>query len=87
MDTLCLSMQTLYLAIILLVIGQGLKGLEFVKKEMIIWLLAIISISINFIFYGISITTLIEALIATSISVFLYDLIKQTKILIENRKM
>jgi ATP/ADP translocase len=71
--------QTLYLAIMLVVIGQGLKTLPFIKKWMIIWTLTIISILINFIFYGISFSTLFEAIIATSISVFGYDAYIETK--------
>lgn len=71
--------QTIYLAIVLLVIGEGLKGLDFIKKKTIIWLLLLISVIINFIFYGISIYTFIESIIATSLATFIYDLIKVTK--------
>lgn len=71
--------QTIYLAIILIVMGEGLKSLPFIKKWMIIWILMIISVLINFIFYGIKFDTLFEALIATSIATFGYDAYIQTK--------
>lgn len=71
--------QTIYLAIILIVIGEGLKALPFIKKWMVIWVLIVISILINFIFYGIKFDTLFEAFIATSIATFGYDAYIQTK--------
>jgi hypothetical protein len=71
--------QTIYLAIMLIVIGQGVKGLPFIKKWMVIWVLTIISVFINFIFYGISFSTLFEAIIAAAISVFGYDAYMETK--------
>lgn len=71
--------QTIYLGIILLVIAEGLKGLTFINRWMIIWILVLISIIINFIFYGISFYTLIESIFATSLATFMYELIKQTK--------
>lgn len=73
-----LNEQTLYLAVILLVLGEGLKGLSFVKKQYVIWILLAISIIINFIFHGVTFYTLFESVIATSLSVFAYDLIKES---------
>lgn len=79
-------MQTIYLSIILLVMGEGLKNLEFVRKNMVIWLLLIISVIVNFIFYGININTFLESIIATSLATFLYDCIKNIRNSIKNRK-
>lgn len=75
--------QIIYLAIVLIVLGEGLKGLSFIKKELIIFLLLIMSMCINFIFYKISAQTLFESIIATSLSVFIYDIIKQVKKLLK----
>ena len=61
-----IKIQTIYLSIILLVMGEGLKNLEFIRKNMVIWLLLIISVIVNFIFYGININTFLESIIATS---------------------
>lgn len=82
-DFLVLSVQTFYLAIVLLVLGEGLKGLSFIKKEKIIFLLLVIGICINFIFYGINYRTLLEGTIAASLAVFIYDFIKQAKKLLK----
>ena len=79
MFNIILSDKTFYLAIVLLIIGEGLKGLEFIKKNMIIWILMIISICINFIFRGIGVNALFEAIILVSLSTFLYDIIKNIK--------
>ena len=76
---LSITEQTLYLAVILLVIMEGLKSLSFVSKWMVVWFNLIISILINFIFYGISMSTFLEAFIASSIATYVYDIIKQTK--------
>ena len=66
-----IKIQTIYLSIILLVMGEGLKNLEFIRKNMVIWLLLIISVIVNFIFYGININTFLESIIATSLATFL----------------
>ena len=58
--------QILYLMVILFVIKEGLKNLEFINNKFIIFFLMGISIVINFIFYGISIKTLFESLISVS---------------------
>ena len=66
--------------------GEGLKNLEFIRKNMVIWLLLIISVIVNFIFYGININTFLESIIATSLATFLYDCIKNIRNSIKNRK-
>ena len=66
--------------------GEGLKSLEFIRKNMVIWLLLIISVIVNFIFYGININTFLESIIATSLATFLYDCIKNIRNSIKNRK-
>ena len=81
-----IKIQTIYLSIILLVMGEGLKNLEFIRKNMVIWLLLIISVIVNFIFYGININTFLESIIATSLATFLYDCIKNIRNSIKNRK-
>ena len=66
--------------------GEGLKNLEFIRKNMVTWLLLIISVIVNFIFYGININTFLESIIATSLATFLYDCIKNIRNSIKNRK-
>lgn len=66
--------------------GEGLKNLEFIRKNMVIWLLLIISVIVNFIFYGININTFLESIIATSLATFLYDCIKNIRNSIKNIK-
>jgi hypothetical protein len=74
-----ISPQVIYLSIMLIILGIGLKNLPFIQKWMIQWILLIISILINFIFNGIRFDTLFEAVISTSIAVFGYDAFVQTK--------
>lgn len=81
-----ITAQTFYLAIMLIIIGEGLKTLPFIKKWMVIWILTLLSVLINFIFYGIRFNTLFEALIATSIATFGYDAFVQVKKGIKARK-
>ena len=81
-----IKIQTIYLSIILLVMGEGLKNLEFIRKNMVIWLLLIISVIVNFIFYGMNINTFLESIIATSLATCLYDCIKNIRNSIKNRK-
>ena len=77
--TFMITMQLFYLSVIMLIIGQALKSFEFINKKYIILYLFIISILLNFIFYGISIQTLVEGTIAVSLSVLYYDIIKLIK--------
>ena len=70
--------QMIYLALILVVIGKGLKELYFIAKWSIIWILMAISIIINFVFFGASFETLFEAVIAVSLSTVIYQTYKQT---------
>lgn len=79
MNNIVLSIETLYLSMVLLIMGEGLKGLQFVNRRHVIWLLLIISILVNFIFRGFSVNSFFEAFIATSIAVFIYNIIKETK--------
>jgi len=74
-----LSDRVIYLSIMLIVIGEGLKGLEFVKKYMVIWILLLFSVLINFVFNGITFNTLFEAFTATAFATFAYNLIKSVK--------
>lgn len=72
-------MQIFYLTIILLIIKEGLKNLEFINNKFILLYLIIIGLLINFIFYGISLKTIFESLISVSFTVFIkeiYDIFK-----------
>lgn len=71
--------QTIYLSLILIVIGNGLKEIPFIKKWMIIWILMTISILVEFVFFGINFQSLFEAIISTSLSTMTYQAYKQTK--------
>mgnify|MGYP003298730077 CR=1 FL=1 len=73
------TIQILYLTIILLVIKEGLKNLEFINNRYIIFYLIIISLLINFIFYGISIKTFIEALISVSFVTLICEIYRTIK--------
>jgi len=73
------TMQIFYLAVILLIIGEALKTFEFINKKLILFYLFIISLGLNFIFHGISIQTLLESLIALSLSTLIYDIVKIIK--------
>lgn len=70
------TIQTFYLSVILLIIGEALKTFEFFNKKYIILYLFIISILLNFIFHGITLQTLFESLISLSLSIMYYDIIK-----------
>lgn len=71
--------QLVYLSLILLVIGNALKEVPFVRKWMIIWVLMTISILVEFVFMGVSFQTLFEAIIAASLSTMIYQVYKQSK--------
>lgn len=71
--------QIIYLSLILLVIGNGLKDIPFVPKWIIIWILMAISISVQFVFVGIAFQSLFEAVMASSLSTMIYQLYKQSK--------
>jgi hypothetical protein len=67
-----------YLALILLVIGKGLKDTPIIENYLIIWILMAISIIVNFVFFGVKFETLLEAMVATSIATAIYQTYKQT---------
>lgn len=79
--------QIIYLSLILLVIGNGLKDIPFIRKWMIIWILIIISLIVEFTFMGISFQSLFEAVIASSLSNMTYQFYKQTKTGIRDFRM
>ena len=78
--------QMVYLAAILLVIGKGLKETPFIKNWSIVWILMAISIIVNFVFSGITLFVLFEAVIATSLATVIYQAYKQTNEGIRNSK-
>jgi len=73
------TIQIFYLTVILLVIKEGLKNLEFINNRYIIFYLMLISLIINFIFYGINIKTFIEALISVSFVTLITDIYRTIK--------
>lgn len=73
------TIQIFYLSMVLLIIGEALKTFDFVNKKFIILYLFTIALLLNFIFHGISIQTLVESIIAVSLSVLYYDIIKLIK--------
>jgi hypothetical protein len=77
--TIEITPQIIYLTLILLVIGGSLKEVPFIQKWMIIWVLMTISIMVEFVFIGVSLKSLFEAIISASLSTTIYQLYKQTK--------
>jgi hypothetical protein len=77
--TIRITPQIIYLSLILLVIGNALKDVPFIRKWMIIWILMAISILVEFVFIGITFQSLFEAIIASSLSTMIYQVYKQTK--------
>lgn len=73
------TIQTFYLSVILLIIGQALKSFEFINNKLIILYLFIIALLLNAIFHSISLQTLFEGVVAVSLSVLYYDVIKLIK--------
>lgn len=73
------TMQIFYLTIILLVIKEGLKNLEFINNKFILLYLIVISLLINFIFYGISLTTIFESIISVSFTILLQEIYEMVK--------
>lgn len=71
-----ISMQLFYLICLLFVLYEGLKGLEYVNNKYILLYLLVISIGINFIFYGISINTLFISITALSQVVLIKEIFK-----------
>lgn len=69
-------MQIFYLVIILLIIKEGLKNLNFINNNFIPLYLIIISFLINIIFYGISSKTLFESLVSVSFVSLLTEIYK-----------
>ena len=69
-------MQIFYLTVILLVIKEGLKNLEFVNNKFVIVYLIVISLLVNFIFYGISLKTIFESIISVSFTVLIEEIYK-----------
>ena len=69
-----ITIQLFYLVGLLFVLYEGLKGLEYVNNKYI--LLLVISIGINFIFYGISIKTLFVSVTALSFVVLIKEMCK-----------
>ena len=74
-----ITIQIFYLSVILLIIGQALKSFEFINKKLIILYLFIIAFSLNVIFHGISLQSLFEGIVAVSLAVLYYDVIKLIK--------
>ena len=65
--------------IILNILGNTIKITFRVPSKYIIWILLIVSIIINFIFFGISFESFFISFISFSFSVSSYDLIKYSK--------
>jgi hypothetical protein len=74
-----ITQHILYLSLILLIIGNALKELPFVRKWMIIWILIFISLCVEFTFVKFSFKSLCEALISVSLSNMIYQVYKQTR--------
>ncbi len=73
-----ITSHMLYLSLILVVIGNGLKQTIYIANWSILWILMTISIIINFVFFGIRFETLFEAVVAVALSTVIYQFYKQT---------
>ena len=74
-----ITIQLFYLIGLLFALYEGLKGLEYVNNKYILLYLLVISIGINFIFYGISIKTLFVGVTALSFVVLIKEICKVLK--------
>ena len=73
-------MQLFYLTVILLIIKWGILNMEYLDNKYVYVYLLLISLLLNFIFYGISIATIFESLISVSFVSLIgevYNLIKR----------
>ena len=68
--------------LILNILGNTIKMTLKIPTKYIIWILLFISITINFVFYGISFGSFFVAIISFSFSVSSYDLVKSSRKLI-----
>lgn len=71
--------------LILNILGNTIKMTLKIPTKYIIWILLIVSILINFIFFGINFESLFVAIISFSFSVSSYDLIKSGEKLIRKK--
>lgn len=74
-----LTMQIVYLSVVLIMIAEALKGLEIKSILKIIIYTFLIGFFINYIFYGISIQTTFEVCITMSIIISIFYIIKLIK--------
>lgn len=65
--------------VMLLVIRRGIRNLDFIDTRFDILYLIVISILINFIFYGVSIMTLFGSFISVSFAVLINEVYKAVK--------
>ena len=76
-------MQIFYLTIILLIIKDGLKHLEYINNKFITIYLIVISLLVNFIFYGVSLGTIFESIVSVSFVTLIcdiYEIIKKIRL-------
>ena len=77
------TMQIFYLTIILLIIKDGLKHLEYINNKFITIYLIVISLLVNFIFYGVSLGTIFESIVSVSFVTLIcdiYEIIKKIRL-------
>ena len=74
-----LTLQILYLTIILIMLKEALKGLGINSKIKIIVMLTFIGLFLNYIFYGISIQTTFEVVISIILTTFTYYIVSLLK--------
>ncbi len=86
MNGILINIKTLYLAIMLIIIWEGLKSFNFIKKELIIWIILIMSILINVIFNGIKLNVVLNGIIAASLATLIHNLIFKTMKILNQRK-
>lgn len=72
--------------LILNILGNTIKMTLKVKTKYIVWILLIVSILINFIFFEVSFESLFISFVTFSFSVSSYDLIKYAKVITRDYK-
>lgn len=65
--------------IILNILGNTIKMTFKIDSKYIVWILLIVSVLINFLFFGFSFKSFFVSLISFSFSVSSYDLVKNTR--------
>ena len=68
------TMQLFYLIVILIIIREAFRSMEYINNRYVLLYLFIISLLLNFIFHGISLSSLFESIISISLLILIYEI-------------